>query len=178
MSFNQKIKQDKMLHEQIIKTYGLKFDIIVTRIMPIVLVILVTGLWLVSQYISKKYDDSKIFILDNESKYIIYDNDVSTDRDLYYEVDFDKNKIVYRENTERFKREKIRKVKKEKYSEIKIMIEKIISDKDNLINIPEEDRTTFFRNNVYQFYAIEDYKGNLYYIKNIEQTKELKQLLE
>lgn len=124
-----------------------------------------------------RYDDSHEFTLDTENKYILYDNDVTTDRELFYEVDFDSNEITYRENTDKHKRENNGKVNKDNYKEISNIIQQTINNDSNKTELTDEEINAFYRNNVYDLYIIKDYNGNLYYIKDIETTKRLKDLL-
>lgn len=135
------------------------------------------SVWLVSALIIKLYDNGTEFILDSEKKFIIYENNVTTDRCMYYEVDFDKNKIIKREDTEKVKRKKINKVNKENHYRIMQIITQVTSDEKNKIDIQESERENYYRQNIFRFYSIKDYKGNLYYMKDVKYMKELADLL-
>ncbi len=158
--------------------YGIKFAIL-AYLSPLIISILFVIMWITVSFAIKNYDNNHNFLLDSENKFIIYDNDVSViDRKLYYEVDFDKNKIIYRIDGEKYKRDFIEKVDKEVYKEIYDIIKSIKSDENNLVEMTTNEKNTFYRNNIFNLYVIKDNQDNLYYIKDIEKTKKLIGLLK
>lgn len=157
--------------------YGIKYASI-AFLLPFIVAIGFVLMWIAISFCLKIYDNNHNFLLDNENKFIIYDNDVSSKRVLYYELDFEKNKIIYRKDSNEWKRDYQHTVDDKNYKEIYNIIQNVKKDNNNLLEITEDERINFFRNNVYDFYVIKDSYGNLYYIKDAGIAKTLTNLLK
>lgn len=130
-------------------------------------------LYILSFILTNFFNIKKEINITKPNNYIIYDNDVSEKREKLYEVDFDKKSIIYRIDG-RFEG----KISKEYVNDILEIIKNTINNQNNLEEISNDEKTMYYKNNVYDFYSIKTYNNSIYYIKNIEQTKEFIELLK
>lgn len=154
------------------KKYGNNFGykvILYTIVVSILFVIIVLG----TQHIIKRKTSNEEFLLDSDSKYLI-------SRELpknssYYEIDFSKGTVVNRHDTNFFKREKLANIKTD-LNELKQFLLNITSDESNLV-LTEAERQNLFKQHCHWIYKITNCENRSYYIKDVNQVKYLKKLL-
>lgn len=155
--------------------FGTKVKILVV-VVGLIFTIVGTGIIEYQRYLDKKGE----FIL-NENRYIIYD--ISTSSSLegtyyYYEVDFEKNKAVYRvDYSEDSKRNNVKKIELKTDSLKNIVLQNTISE-----NLEEESANEEYyaskSRSMNVKYLIRDYKGNVYYVQSEDDNTKMKNLLE
>ena len=90
-------------------------------------------------------------------------------------MDFSKGKVIYREDSSSLKKRKIGKVKNN-FEELEQFILKITNDENNL-EMTNEEKEQIYRQHCYRIYKITNYKQQDYYIKDVNQTMYLKEVL-
>lgn len=143
--------------------------VLYTVLASIVFIIIVFGIMHLNKYKASKEE----FVLDSNSKYII-----SLDlpkSNAYYEIDFSKNSIIRRQDTNTFKREKLAKIKTN-LNDLEQFLLEITSDESNQVFTGEE-RQKLLDQQCYWIYKITNYEQKNYYIKDVNQVKYLKMLL-
>ena len=152
--------------------YGNNFGynvMLYTTIASIIFIILVLG----TQHIIKWKTSSEEFSLDSNSKYLI---SIDFPKNyIYYEVDFQNNKVIERHDTDLYRREKISTIKTD-LNELKQFILEITNDENNL-ELTEVEKEKLFQQNSYRIYRITTYENKNYYIKDINKVEYLKELL-
>lgn len=149
--------------------FGYKL-IIITTIVSIIFTILALSVFGIIKYAESKEE----FILDSERKFMIYR--IIPESSLYYEIDFNKGEATCRKDSNGLDREKIKEIKAG-LDELESIIIEVIGEQDNL-KISDEDKNKLIMKNSYEIYAVRDYKGQEYYIKNAEQIKQCKEILK
>ena len=142
--------------------------------MLIIPFIVFLGLYFILSSIWNIYSNSN-FDLDNENKYIIYCKHMGTnsEKTYHYDIDFNKNKIVYVNNYE----SKCVYFKKYK-NELSNFINEIMNDEANLMPLRKNEIGEYvIEDNMFSFYYIKTYDDKVYYVKSKEKLEQLEKLL-
>lgn len=158
------------LNEEYGNNFGTKLHIFLI-ILGIVYAFTVLGI----MYLIQLKESNEEFILDSDKKYTIYMTIPQQDL-YYYEVDFDKNKVVERRDSEKMRREKMRSIRVD-FRELEEFIEEIKSDESNT-SISEEEKVALFKQHILRIYKIKDYTQREYFVKNKDQVERLTKILK
>lgn len=154
------------------KVYGNNFGskvLLYTIIASILFIIIVLG----TQHIIKLKTSNEEFLLDSNFKYLIsMDLPKSSS---YYEIDFSNDTVIRRHDTNVYKREKLATIKTD-LNELEQFILKITSEENNLV-LTESEKQNLFKQHCHWIYKITTYEHRDYYIKDVNQVKYLKELL-
>ena len=122
----------------------------------------------------KAKDSNKEYVLDSNKKCIIYTVPRSGTI-FYYEVDFEKNKVVERSDFS-VKRQKMAE-KELETNELEKLVSKITEENSNL-TITDEEKVELFKHQTYTFYKIKSYNGREYYVKQKDEIEKIKKILD
>lgn len=127
--------------------------------------------------ISKKIS-MKLSNLSSSNDYIIIDDKfASSEENYYYYIDFEKDRSFYKMQEKGSKKVRAGIINKYGTKEIEEIILNVMSDEENLKEITAAEQNKLLSNSIYGVYTIKTYDGKLYYIKDLETAKRVKEIL-
>ena len=142
----------------------------------IFIVLLFSGL-----YIGRLIDKNSEFILSDDSRYIVEIAGYVSDKDgyerKYYEIDLQKQNIVFRADYGDDRRNKLSSTRKTNYEELKNLIFKTMNNEENRIEPTEEEQVELVKKQVGKYFVLINYKNEKFYIKNYDDIKKMEDLL-
>lgn len=158
--------------EKLNKEYGDRFGQKVFKITYIVSIIFAFFALAIYTIVEVKVSNEE-FVIDSNKKCII--SIITGSKTIsYYEVDFEKNIMVKRYDSD-LKRIRVRK-EKITSNELENLISEVIQDDDNL-EFMDEEKKELFDKGIYTYYKVKVMGEKEYYIKQIKQIEKIRNLI-